>query len=204
MRRVIGYITVAALLLLSFLGCSSTPKRSGYLNDYDRLTQGAHLEGYWADSTLIHRKVYAKILVDSISIDKISDRGGVNAEDCRSWLREGVVQAAKSSGDRLVLTDDGTADMRLELAITDMTPGSSSARFWAGEFGAGHAFVQVEGRVVDVESGRELVNFSDRRRASGAAGLKDVGGDAGPAMIRTMLNQIASDAVLEIMGTFKL
>ena len=71
--------------------------------------------------------------------------------------------------------DEVGVGARLELAITEMTPGSSSVRLWAGEFGAGHAFVQVEGQVLYVESGTELATFCDRRRASGAAGLKDVG-----------------------------
>ena len=193
-------------VLLAFsplLGCGSAAKRSGYLHDYDHLKPGKHLQNYWADSTQVHEGSYARIFVDSIAIDRITDHGDVRSKDCQAWLHEGLVLAVGSAGEHLVFDGDPTdIPARLQLSITDMTPGSASARFWAAEFGAGHAFVQVEGRVVDRETGVELVNFSDRRRGTGALGLNDIGGDAGPGMIRSMLRQIAADLVLELKGTF--
>ena len=72
------------------------------------------------------------------------------------------------------------AKNRFDLAITHMDPGSSAERLWAGEFDAGHAQLQVEGKVVDIESGEIVAAFAERRRYSGALGAEDLGGDAGP------------------------
>ncbi len=95
-------------------------------------------------------------------------------------------------------TEAGQAEAVLHIAITEMTPGSAGGRIFAGELGMGHAFVQVEGRLVDLESGKDLVAFADRRRSSGAIGFEDMGGDAGPRLVRRMLKGIAADLVREL------
>ncbi len=194
---------ITPLLLASFLGGCATAKRTGYLQNYDKLDKGRYLENYWSRTPLIGKKKYSTIRVDAISIDRISDQKGLTAENCREWLRNALVNASSASGPHIVfgVGPDG-AQAKLEIAITEMTPGSAAGRFFAGEFGMGHAWVQVEGRIVDIESKDELVAFSDRRRSSGAIGLRDIGGDAGPNLVREMLEEIAADLIKELNDSF--
>jgi hypothetical protein len=85
-----------------------------------------------------------------------------------------------------------------------MTTGSAFARMVAGELGAGHGWVQIEGRVTDEESGVLLVSFADRRRGSGAVGFRDLGGDSGPAMVREMITAIGFGIRSELDHAFGL
>ena len=101
------------------------------------------------------------------------------------------------------IQDQQKAQAKLEIAITEMTPGSAAGRMFAGELGLGHAWVQVEGRVVDIDLNEEVVAFSDRRRHSGAIGFRDIGGDAGPSLVREMLETIAAELVQELRETFR-
>jgi hypothetical protein len=53
--------------------------------------------------------------------------------------------------------------------------------------------VQVEGKLVTVESGETVATFAERRRTSGLVGLKDIEGDSGPDLIRHMIKLISED-----------
>ncbi len=194
---------ITLLLLGSFLGGCAPTVRTDYLRSYDKLHKGKHLDRYWSNTSLISKKKYSTIRVDRIAIDRISNQKGVAAEDCREWLRNALVKASSASGTHIVFeAGPDVAQAKLEIAITEMTPGSAAGRMFAGELGAGHAWVQVEGRIVDIESNEEVVAFSDRRRSSGAIGLRDIGGDAGPSLVREMLEQIAYDVMQELEGSF--
>jgi hypothetical protein len=195
---------VTVLFLGSFLaGCTSSAKRTGYLHDYAKLEKGKYLENYWSNTPRMGKTRYSTIRVEAIAIDRIQDQEGVTAEDCRGWLRNALVEGTRVLGDHFVFEAGlDEAEARLEIAITEMTPGSATGRKLAGEFGMGHAWVQVEGRIVDIESNEEVVAFSDRRRSSGAIGLKDIGGDAGPSLVHEMLDQIATDIIQERTESF--
>jgi len=71
-----------------------------------------------------------------------------------------------------------------------------------GELGAGHAQVQVEGKITNMSNGDLLATFAERRRSSGAVGFKDLGGDAGPALIKHMIGEISSDINDELRSSF--
>jgi hypothetical protein len=198
------FVIVVLFSMLILMGCASTPKKTGYLMDYDKLTKGQYLDNYWVNTPLVTKKKYSKISLSSISINRISDKKGVTAENCRDWLRNFLIKAAGSSGINILTKEDSTeVQVRLDIAITEMTPGSAGGRVFAGEFGMGHAWVQVEGSVVDIASNEPIALFSDRRRSSGAAGLKDIAGDSGPSLVRGMLEQIAVDIIKELTETFK-
>jgi len=62
--------------------------------------------------------------------------------------------------------------------------------------------VQVEGRVVGDSPDQPLAEFADRRRSSGAIGLRDTFGDSGPQLVREMLQDIAKDLKLELREAF--
>ena len=62
---------------------------------------------------------------------------------------------------------------------------------WAAEFGAGHAYVQVEGKLTNPADGTLLCEMVQRTRASGALGYRDLAADSGPAMVQQMLGMVA-------------
>jgi hypothetical protein len=93
-----------------------------------------------------------------------------------------------------------SATSKLSLAITQLNPGNQAARIIAAELGAGHAFVQVEGKLLTI-SGAEAAAFVDRRRSSGLIGIKDTFGDAAPNLIKKMIENISADAVAELTST---
>jgi hypothetical protein len=163
------------------------------------LQSGSHLEKYWSDRATIESKDYATIGMAGIDVTRISDKSGVTAEQCEAWLKAALVANwGKLRSGTTFATEAGQMEAELRIAITEMTPGSAGGRIFAGEFGMGHAIVQVEGRMVDLTSGKDFVAFADRRRSSGAIGFEDVGGDAGPRLVRRMLEQIAADLVREL------
>ena len=192
------YLNLAVTVLISgfmLSGHAASPKKSGYLSDYDRLVEGEYLEAYWVDVTQIEKRDTPSMLLGEITASKIKDHKGVSVTDCVGWLRKDLLKG-------VVVSDGQAAKYRLDLAITHMDPGSRAKRLWAGEFGAGHAQLQIEGKVVDTESGEVVAAFAERRRSSGALGAKDLEGDAGPHIIEHLVGLISEDVNSEFVATF--
>jgi hypothetical protein len=168
------YLHLAIIALVSGLvltAHAAAPKDSGYLSDYDRLIEGEYLEAYWVDIAQIQRSAAPSMLLGEIPVAGIKHHKSVTVADCVGWLKRDLLERA------VISHSQSDAKYRLDLAITHMHPGSSAKRLWAGEFGAGHepSQLQVEGKVVDIESGKVVATFAERRRSSGALGAKDLG-----------------------------
>jgi len=195
-----NYLRLASIALISgFIlpGYAAAPKASGYLSDYNRLQEGEYLEAYWVDMAEIKRSDSPSILLGEISVTRIKNHKGVTVADCVGWLKDDLLEG-------VVISDNQAAKYRLDLAVTHMDPGSAAKRIWAGEFGAGHAQLQIEGKVVDIESGKVIAAFAERRRSSGAIGIEDLGGNAGPHIIEHLVNLISADVNSELLATFLL
>jgi hypothetical protein len=194
------YLHVAIIVLMSgfiLTAHAAAPKASGYLSDYDRLVEGEYLEAYWVDMARIKRSNPPRILLGEISIAGIKDHKGVTVADCVGWLNNDLLKGR-------IISNSQEAKYRLDLAITHMDPGSAAKRLLAGEFGAGHAQLQIEGKVVDIESGEVVASFAERRRSSGAIGIEDLAGDAGPHIIEHLVNLISEDVNSELLASFLL
>jgi hypothetical protein len=174
-----------------FVAACSTPTGGAYLEDYDRMGKGKYLDQFWSDTARIRQGKYTRVVLASIEPVGIEDQKGVTIDQAVEWLRESF-SYARLDADPPILIDLGEPGRvaRLELAVTRMDPGSATARILAGELGAGHADVQVEGRLKDAEDGALLATFAQRTRASGAIGFQDVGGDAGPEMVQEIMGMI--------------
>jgi hypothetical protein len=185
------------------VGCAATPERFQFVRQEARLTAGRNVDLIWTDSERIARKTYLPLALGPISTRYVQDQKGITAAEAESHFRDAILQKAKEANLPLVVDGgEASAPARLELAITEMYPGGRVDRIMNGEFGAGHAWVQVEGRVVDAESGEELAAFADRRRSSAWIGLRDVFRNAGPVVVREMLEGIAGDIVSELDAKF--
>ena len=188
---------------LLFVGACGTAKQTGYLQNYQNLRPGKYVENYWSNSELVRKHQNSRLQLMSINTGKISDQPGVTVEDCKDWVKIGLLKGSKDDVDRVTL-ESPTRDAQalLEIAITEMTPGSAGGRMLAGEFGLGHAIVQIEGKIVDAQTKEEISLFSDLRRSSGMIGLQDISGDAGPSLVRQMLLEIGVDIMMEIKAEF--
>ncbi|MCP4090189.1 MAG: hypothetical protein GY746_10395 [Gammaproteobacteria bacterium] len=198
MNRVFGF---AALLVAFSLigGCASTPTTtSEYLADYERLQPGQYLEKFWSDGDQIQKTDPVVIFLGDVDISQLSDKKDLSVDDAVGWLKLDLENRG------VVTSKHPNASLRADLAITYMDPGSAAKRMWAGELGAGHAQVQIEGKVIEVESGMLLASFAERRRSSGAIGLKDLDGDAGPGLVQEMIKLISEDVSNELQSAFSL
>ena len=192
------YLNLIITVLLSCMILTAhavSPKASGYLSDYNRLVEGEYLEAYWVDMARIKRSNPPRILLGEISIAGIKDHKGVTVADCVGWLKNDLLKGR-------IISDSQEAKYRLDLAITHMDPGSAAKRLLAGEIGAGHAQLQIEGKVIDIQSGKVLASFAERRRSSGAIGIEDMAGDAGPHIIEHLVSLISADVNSELLAAF--
>jgi hypothetical protein len=195
MKRISQILFLMCSLALLLSGCGSM-QPTGYLNDYGRLESGNNLEKVWHEPSL--RMESSSILVKEINTEHISDAKGVSVTDAVEWMKSALNYYSKVHGLNFAYDVNETQyKYELDLAITKMTPGSSSARFWAAEFGAGHAMVQIEGKVTNQNS-NPIMTFSDLRQNSGALGFKDIGGNAGPQLVHESIKELAEAIVLEL------
>jgi hypothetical protein len=159
------------------------------------LVEGEYLEAYWVDMARIKRSNPPRILLGEISVAGIKDHKGVTVTECAGWLKNDLLKGR-------IISKNREAMYRLDLAITHLDPGSAAKRLLAGEFGAGHAQLQIEGKVVDIESGEVVASFAERRRSSGAIGIEDMAGDAGPHIIEHLVSLISEDVNSELLASF--
>ncbi len=197
---------IVSFVLLLTLGCTTAGKQTGFLSDYNRLHSGSFVPAYWIDSQAVSTGKYTSIRVGSVDLQHLQDSEGFMGQNAEQYLRDALAAEAASSGLRDAITSEPKkeAPAVLDLALTEVNPGSADARFWAGEFGAGHAYVQIEGSVKDSRTGKELAAFSVRKRSSGAVGIRDMGGDAGLTLVKEMIEAASKDIIAELKTSFAL
>lgn len=197
-------VTITALTVIISLGtgCSTTAVKSDFLTDQQRLHKGKHIKNYWATDDLA-KTTLARIYLEPIDTSRIQDVPEISRDTAAHTLKFAALENIRFPGGWLVAEEPQTATARMALAITYLHPGSVSGRFWAAEFGAGHAYVQVDGKIIDVVSGKEIACFMERRRDSGSIGFEDLGGNAGARMVKRMLERVAADFVKELSESTK-
>ena len=146
---------------------------------------------------------YSVIHVPRVNIHDLSDKHGITSRDCGEWLDNRLAYAARAMPDHFIFGTEGySAQARLTVSITSVTPGNRGLRLLAGELGLGNAQVQVDGRISDIDSSDELAVFTDRKRSSGGIGLRDIGRDVGPQLVHELLEQTASSIIAEVKESF--
>ena len=122
----------------------------------------------------------------------------MSVADIADWLATGVALAVHQNSGWNTVDRVEESTSKLELAVTYYTMGSSTGRALVGGFGVGRAAVQVEGRLVDSATNKALACFTDRQTDTGAGGLDDLGGDAGPELIERMLEHVGAILTMEL------
>lgn len=190
-------LMILAMLICGATGCSTTAVKSDFLPPQQTLHKGQHLDNYWAAADL-PKSTLAKIYLEPIDISRIKDVPEISRDTAAHTLKFAALENIRFPGGWAVVETPETATAKFSLAITHLEPGSMMARAWAAEFGAGHAYVQVDGKLVEVASGKTVACFMERRRDSGSIGFEDLGGNAAARMVKRMLERIAADAVKEL------
>lgn len=190
--RAVFAVTLFAVCIATH---AAAPKPSGYLPDYGLLVEGEYLEAYWVDMAKVRRSQIPQFELGDIETIRLEDKKHVAVADIVSWLKSDLLA-------QTVITSEDNAQYRLDIAITHMDPGSRAKRFWAGEFGAGHAQLQIEGKVIDKSNGEIVATFAERRRSSGALGAQDVLADAGPTIMEHLTRLISEDINNELQASF--
>ncbi|HEY2330164.1 MAG TPA: DUF4410 domain-containing protein [Verrucomicrobiae bacterium] len=79
--------------------------------------------------------------------------------------------------------------------VEDIHPGSQAARYWGG-FGAGAAWVQIKGEIVDAQTGTALARFEQRR-----VGAVGVFGGSYTRLLTQCVESIGED-IARLLNTF--
>jgi hypothetical protein len=182
-------------LAVAHAACTS-PRVGVFLATAPSMSRGHYVDQAWSDHQRISAGNYSAIEMAKINTRGILDQKGITAVEAAAALRGGLMGSAASQE---IMSLNGTGPKaRLELAITEMSPGDAFDRIMAAEFGSGLACVQVEGRVVDPETGALLAAFADRRHGTGVIGFRDLLGDSGPKMVSEMLRGTGADLRREL------
>jgi hypothetical protein len=200
-------VRIACILMISYItvlgGCASPPIRSSYSNDIQPTIEGKYIEKVWIDKAILSSVQYTEVRLQNVQGVGIVDQTNITVAEAVQWLKEAIIEPGNDS---IVLQSNNKGRMaNLELVITELDPGSTSARFWAGEFGAGHAWVQIEGKLTDSENNKLLGYLSERSRKSGVLTFRNArGSDSGPGLIHDIIFDIAEKMKKEISLTLNI
>ena len=165
--------------------------------------RGRHLADYQFNRPVVAGGTYSLIHVPPVDIQALSGQGGVTAQDFAEWLDDRLENAARAMPAHFIFgTDSHSAQAKLTVSITRVTPGSRALRMLVGEFGIGNARIEVAGKINDIVSNEELAGFTHRKRSSGGFGFRDIGRDIGPQLVRELLEQTASGIIAEVKESF--
>jgi hypothetical protein len=192
-----GVRACLAMVALIGSGCATTATKSAFLSETSRLHPGRFLQNYWSAPELTSQAC-SKIYIEPIDTSRITNQRGVSVVDIADWLATGVALAIHQNSGWNTVDRAEESTSKLEMAVTSYTPGSSTGRALVGGLGVGRAAVQVEGRLVDSATNKELACFTDRQTDTGTGGLDDLGGDAGPELIERMLEHVGAILMMEL------
>jgi hypothetical protein len=165
--------------------------------------RGRYLADYQCNRRVVAGGTYSVIHVPPVDFQALSGQGGAAAQDFAEWLDDCLENAVKAMPAHFIFgTDSHSAQAKLTVSITRLTPGSRALRMLVGEFGIGNARIEVAGKINDIVSNEELARFTHRKRSSGGFGFRDIGRDIGPQLVRELLEQTASGIIAKVKESF--
>lgn len=177
-----------------FSGCAGVMP-SHFLENYDQLSPGKHLERVMISPDLSLKNGLTIEMQKPIA-ERMEDNEIFPLARAQSYLAEVLEKRLKEVAALKVVTakneslpTDGRR-LVLQTAITQLNPGSRLTRWFASELGAGHSYVQVEGKLIDSSTQKVLLQFADQRAGSAAGGF-DITGGSGEQMLKADMDGIA-------------
>ena len=192
-------LLLAATLVAS---CASVPVETRSFQETAEFTEGDYLDKIWFDSEVIAQENYSGVVLASVAALGVSDVKNISVNEAVMWLREGF---GENVSEQVPIAGDSSGALaRLDLLLTELDPGSTAKRFLAGELGAGHAWIQVEGTLFSADDEVVLAQFVHRTRASGVATFENSRfRDSGPILIKRMLVRTAEEIQKEITDALR-
>ena len=173
MRRPVCVVAaLACLLLVAGLGCGTAHvKRTGALPCYARLTSRPPLSrAYFAPGHLLAD--YPVLQFEGVGVrGNVPAKGEAHDQYCQALAHQ--IRTDLASIKKFHVITDAPGDAKaaaLSVWITHLDTGSGTLRYLVG-FEAGSVDVQIEGKLVDVQTGELVMEFADRRRESGEPNL---------------------------------
>ena len=186
------YFTISFLLIS--IGCAPTKySHVNVLENNNQANAGINVDKVWVDKSYVSEIQGSSISLNQISIDSIKDEKGITKNQCKEFLNEYLFSSPENNG---VIIKQDSYKYKLNVFFTNMSPGDAASRIWAGEFGFGHANVEIQAIVENSES-KHLIEIRDSRNNSGAIGLRDTGGDKGPELVKELIQQITDNILKE-------
>lgn len=191
-------VFLLVLVVFGVSGCATIGSDTGNLSHYENLARGKYLAGFYMRPGLQASDIQ-KIYVNEFVAAEDSDPKAISPELALLHLKIALKSQVLNMGlqDSIVFDEVSDADAFMRLVISEIQPGSRQARLWAGEYGFGHAYTQVEGEIRD-RNGMVLIEFNERRRHSGQMGIRDTYIDSSASLIKEMLEQISEGIVKEL------
>ena len=193
-------LLIVFLMVFLMSGCA-TVNPSQYSDNYTQMKESEYLEKFYADQNFNPRAYDEAVVI----LDKanLNSTGEVSVDEMQNYLISELNHQLRNSGIFKVVTDNPEEIDKEEkkvllcrVILSELNPGSRMARWWFGEFGAGHSKVQVEGKFIDEKTKQEMFSFADRR--TGGAVLDITGGDP-DALLREDIRNIVK-GVLKILN----
>lgn len=188
-------------VICSIAGCATSPERTGTtLTLPHPMSPNSHVDRFYMAPSFKPQD-YDLLLVAEPILATPLPKGELTYTPWAVDLRTAFAQAMQRAGLFSHVETEATPDLEarkiatLESAITEMDPGSQFGRWMFGEFGGGNSFLEVEGRIVDIQTHAVLVQFADRRR--GAAVFDIAGGDS-QALLQEDLRGIAKGVAMAL------
>ena len=139
----------SVILAILLVGCTSTPKETDYSQGELPRIPGGYVDGAWFDVSKITRFGFTGVELSSVESFRVSDVKNISVAEALSWLREGLTE--RQAANQILAGNNSGAVAELEVVLAELNPGSTTVRSGVGAFGAGHAWIQGEGRVQDAD-----------------------------------------------------
>lgn len=185
---------ILMIIIWNMIGCVAT--KYSHINVLENETQkGTHVDKIWVDDSKVSEIKAIGITIGQIYIDSIKNEEGITKEECREYLRKQLLEKAPSYG---ISIDSIPENLKSNWIFTNMSPGHAASRKWAGEFGFGHANVEIQVIIFD-KGGKRVIEISDSRNNSGGIGLRDsFSGDGGAEFVKEIIEQISTNILEEL------
>jgi hypothetical protein len=186
--------------ILICVGCVTT--RYSHINmlEHNKETKtGKYVDNVWINNSQPALDKNAKIVLEEINIDSISDEKGITKEECKKELKNDILTNEFNKG---IINENGIEpNYKMKLIFTNMSPGDAASRVWAAEFGFGHANVEIQAIISN--QNQRIIEIKDSRNNSGAIGFRDTFGDASPQLVKEIIKQISDNIIQELNAIFR-
>lgn len=173
--KVTAALLISLLLLSPDLRAADAPTARGKYKEW-----GPNIDSIEIVSTFDAEK-YDTIAIGNFTTGatprpKKSDNAYDAVVKTLSTVESTLAAGAKKASKKKVITGSGKkGTLVVRGRVVELDPGSRAGRYWSGGLGGGAAAATISGEIIDGQSGKVLVRFTQRRKSGG--GMRIGGGN---------------------------